>query len=222
MENKELIERAARIIMDSSYTHPVVLAKLNKGTGRIATLAELPDLRTSATVQTGSDPYVVLPATAVNAFHVGKEKALFFVASQGQDREINIIESWIKFLQKYPRMDEASDIYDVCVRGDRLYYQGIPSTADTLDLHYYRKPVAMKDNTKDGPDGIPEHLQEDLLVSFVCWDAFKEIEDDETGKTPNTDKYERLFGIALAELKTFVGLPDARPIHYEYDEGNLI
>ena len=185
-------------------------------------MVDLPSLKTSATVATGSNSYVALPSAEGNAFHTDKELALFFVASQSQDKEINIIESWIKFLRKYPRLDQANDVYDVCVRGASLYHQGIPATADTLDLHFYRKPVAMAENTDDEPDGIPEHLQEDLLVSFASWDIYKEIEEDISGKTPLTDKYLGLFGGAIAELRAYVGEPDARPVHYEYDEGAFI
>ena len=80
----------------------------------------------------------------------------------------------------------------------------------------------MDDNADVEPDGIPDHLQEDLLVNFATWDIFKEIEQDVSGKTPETDKHLNLFGGAIAELRAFVGEPDARPIHYECDDGDLI
>jgi len=224
MNSRELIELVKIKVLDSSYDNPMVLARLNKGLRRVAAWpgVDLPLLKSSATVVTGTDPYVALPSTEANAFHVDKLRGLIFVASQGQDKEIFIMESWIKFLQKYPRLDEAYDVYDVCVRGTNLYYQGIPTTSDTLDLHFYRKPVLMKDSRDDSPDGIPEHLQEDLLVNFAAWDIFKDIEQDISGKSPETDKHMNLFAGAIAELKAFVGEPDARPTHYEYDEGNFI
>ena len=222
MKNRELIELVEIKILDSSYSQPMILGRLNKGMRRVAAMVDLPLLKSSATIQTGTDAYVALPSSEVNAFHVDKERALIFVASQGQDKEINIMESWIKFLQKYPQLDEAYDVYDVCVKAQNLYYQGIPSTADSLDIHFYRKPVTMKDGTNDEPDGVPDHLQEDLLVNFAAWDIFKEIEQDISGRTPETDKHRNLFAGAIAELKQFVGEPDARPIHYEYDEGAFI
>jgi len=222
MNSRELIELVEIKILDSSYTQPMILGRLNKGARRVAAMVDLPLLKSSATVQTGTGAYVALPSSENNAFHVDKERALIFVASQGQDKEINIMESWIKFLQKYPRLDEAYDVYDVCVRSRNLYYQGIPSTADTLDLHFYRKPVPMRDNRDAEPDGIPDFLQEDLLVNFAAWDIFKEIEQDVSGKSPETDKHRELFAGAIAELKAFVGEPDARPIHYECDEGDFI
>jgi len=223
MNSRELIELVEIKITDSSYSQPMILGRLNKGMRRVAAMVDLPLLKSSATVQTStSNPYIALPSDDNNAFHVGKEKGLFFVASQDQDKEIPIMTSWIKFLQKYPELDEAYDVYDVCVRGDRLYYQGIPTTAESLDLHFHRKPVVMRDNKDGGPDGIPDFLQEDLLVNFAAWDIFKEIEQDISGASPETDKHLALFGGAIAELKSFIGEPDARPIHYEWDEGDFI
>jgi len=222
MKNREIIEQIAHIVQDPSYSHPMLLAKANDGIGRVAALVDLPDLKSSAEVATDtSNPFVALPTVAGNTFHVGKKDALFFVASQGQGVERNIVESWIKFLQKYPRLDETGDVIDVCVRANLLYYQGVPSTADTLDVHFYRKPVVMV-NPSDEPDGIPDHLQRNLLVNFGCWDCYSEIEDDESGRTPNTDKYEKRFYQAVSELKAYLGVPDARPEHYEYDTEDFI
>ena len=220
MKNRELIEQVAWKIQDSSYSHPMILARINKGVRRIAGMIDLPDLKSSDTVVTNTNPYVDLPSSAGNIFH-RKEKSLFFVASQGQDQELNIMDSWIKFLAKYPRLDETGDVTDVCVRGGRLYYQPIPTSTETLDLHFFRRPVDMVSESNDEPDGIPDHLQEDLLVYFACWDIFKEIEEGE-GKTPDTDKYHSLFAGAVAELQRFVGLPDARATHYESDPEDFI
>lgn len=220
MKSRELIERVKEKIHDSSYTPTMILARLNKGIGRIAGLVDLPDLKSSASVTTDTNPYVSLPSLAGNVFHK-KEKSLFFVSSQGQDMEINIIESWIKFLEKWSTLDEAGDVRDVCVRGSRLYYQPIPEDADTLTLHFFRRPVDMTANSNDEPDGISEDLQEDLLVSFACWDIYSDIEDED-GKTPETDKYQRRFAQALAELQMIVGPKDQRPDYYDYDEEDFI
>lgn len=220
MKNRELIERVKEKIHDASFTPSMILAKLNKGVGRIANLVDLPDLKSSDTVETGEDAYVSLPSDAGNVFH-RKDKSLFFVSSDSQDNEVTIEESWIKFLGKWPTLDDAGNVQQVCVRGSRLYFQPIPSTADTLTLHFFRRPVAMTANSSDEPDGIPEDLQEDLLVNFACWDIYSQKEDED-GKTPETDKYKGLFAQALAELKLFVGPKDDRPDYYDYDEEDFI
>ena len=183
-------------------------------------MVDLPDLKSSATAATDTNPYVDLPSVAGNVFH-RKDKSLFFISSAGQDNEVTIEESWIKFLGKWPTLDEGGDVQQVCVRGNRLYLQPIPATEDTLTLHFFRRPVAMTANSDDEPDGIPEDLQEDLLVSFACWDIYSEIEDED-GKTPETDKYKRRFAQAIAELDMIVGPKDQRADHYDFDEEDFI
>ena len=220
MKNRELIEKVREKIHDSSYTPSMILARLNKGVGRIAGMVDLPDLKSSATVTTDTNPYVSLPSSPGNVFHK-KRKSLFFVSSAAQDNEVTIVESWIKFLEKWPTLDEGGNVQEVCVRGDRLYYQPIPSTADTLTLHFMRRPVDMAANSDDEPDGIPEELQEDLLVSFACWDIYSDIEDED-GKTPETDKYKNRSAMAMAELELVIGPKDQRADHYDYDEDDFI
>ena len=220
MKNRELIERVKEKIHDASFTPSMILARLNKGVGRIAGLVDLPDLKSSDTVDTDTNAYVSLPSDEGNVFHK-KEKSLFFVSSDDQDNEITIEESWIKFLKKWPTLDDAGNVQQVCVRGSRMYLQPIPAAADTLTLHFFRRPVAMTANSDDEPDGIPEDLQEDLLVSFACWDIYSEIETED-GKTPETDKYKRRFAEALAELKLIAGPKDQRAEHYDYDEEDFI
>ena len=184
-------------------------------------MVDLPDLKSSDTVATDTNPYVSVPSDAGNVFHK-KKNSLFFVSSAARDGEVNIFESWIKFLEKWPTLDEAGDVQDVIVVGGKLYYQPIPATADTLTLHFFRKPVSMVGTDRDAePDGIPDDLQEDLLVSFACWDIFSEKED-EGGGTPETDKYRARFAGAIAELVAFAGPKDQRPDYYDHNEDDFI
>ena len=221
MTQSELIQLVAERIHDSAFTPAMILARINKGVGRIAGMVDLPDLKSSATVTTDTNPYVSVPSTVGNVFH-RKKDSLFFASSAAQDGEVTIYDSWIKFLKKWPTLDEAGDVQDVIVVGGKLYYQPIPATADTLTLNFFRKPVAMLGTDRDAePDGIPDDLQEDLLVSFACWDIFSEKED-EGGPTPETDKYKGRFAGAVAELMAFAGVKDRAPDHYDYDEEDFI
>lgn len=221
MTSSELIQLVKEKIHDASYSPPMILSRINKGVGRIAAIVDLPDLKSSDDVTTGTNPYVTMPSDAGNVFH-RKKDSLFFVSSANNDGEVTIYESWVKFLAKWPTLDEAGDVQDVIVVGNKLYYQSIPDTADTLTLHFFRKPVEMDINDRDSePDGIPEHIQEDLLVNFACWDIFSEKED-ESARTPETDKYRGRFSEALAELQMFVGPKDRPPDYYDDDEEDFI
>ena len=116
----------------------------------------------------------------------------------------------IEFSEDYPLLDKEGRVDVTIEQGGNLYYQRIPTSAVTLTLHFYRKPVEM-DAEADTPDGIPTHLQVLLLVSFACWKIFELIEDGIDEPTPNTDKYERKFLKALKTLELSIPF-DARSL----------
>jgi hypothetical protein len=68
---------------------------------------------------------------------------LFFLASTTNSIEIEIKESYPELLRVYPNLDNTNRVVDAAVRGNRLYYQGYPTSAETLDAHYYRTPYDM-------------------------------------------------------------------------------
>ena len=69
----------------------------------------------------------------------------------------------------------------------------------------------------DEPDCLPVHLQEALLVSFAAWKIFSLIEDGIEGPKVNTDRYDRDFHLALADLKVFLGDEDGEPVFVSDD-----
>ena len=152
----------------------------------------LPDLFTIDTVATSTSvAYVNMPTN----FH----RDLQFVASS-TGSEIDIAESFIEFTETYPLLNKSGKISEVIEHGRKLYYQGIPTSSETVTLHYYRKPVNMV-NDNDVPDGIPEHLQEALLVNFGAWKAYERLEDDKDDEMKNTLKYKRFFLESMRTLE---------------------
>lgn len=150
----------------------------------------LPDLFTIDTVDTVTDAgFVSMPVT----FERGLQLA---VNSSGQ--EIDIANSFIEFTETYPLLNDPGRISEVVEHGGRLYYQRIPTTAETLTIHFYRSSIKMiKDS--DIPDGIPLHLQISLLTNFAAWKAYETIEDGLEGEMPNTQKF---MGLFLSAMKT--------------------
>ena len=153
---------------------------------------ELPELLTIGTVTTDTDvAYVNMPTNF--------QRRLQFVAS-ASGTEISIEENFIEFTATYPLLDKAGIITSVVEKGGKFYYQGIPSVAEDVTLHYYRKPTDMSNNT-DEPDGIPSQLQKELLVNHTCWKIFELIEDGLEGPGVNTQRYMELFERALKVLE---------------------
>lgn len=145
-------------------------------------------------------------------------RGLSFVASESQDKRIQIYSSFHKLLRKYPLLDDTGSVEFVAIKGNFLYYQPIPSSAETLTLHYYRKPTDMSASDST-PDGIPSHLQERLLVNYAAKEIYSMIEEAVKGKTPKQDKYEEKFQKAMADLVAYIGIEDTEPGYYGDDSG---
>ncbi len=198
---EELIARATLLVDDTVLTDSLG-DFINQGVSEIAggmqsslldvVTPPLPDLFSIAAVTTDvSLAYVDMPAT----FHRNLQLA---VSASGI--EIDIAHSFIAFTETYPALNRTGNISEVIEQGGKLYYQGIPITAEEVTLHFYRAPIAMVEDD-DEPDGIPEYLQMSLLVNFAAWKIYSFIEDGIEGETPNTIKFKSFFFEALKTLE---------------------
>lgn len=152
----------------------------------------LPDLFTIGTVTTSTtDAFVSMPTN----FHRDLQ-----LVSSSTGSEIDIANSFIDIAETYPLLNKTGRISDVVEHGRKLYYQGIPTVAETLTVHYYRKPIDMVLSTST-PDGIPEHLQISLLVNFAAWKAYEILEDSIEDQAIKTTKYKNAFLDAMRILE---------------------
>lgn len=217
----QLSEEISRIIQDDSYCASI-LSFLNQGLWEISgkvlpdgRTIKLPALDSTDTVETDTDDYkVALPTD----YH----HSLYWVGSEEQGGRIGKIkdyESFRTFLRTWPdpALDAEGNITSVVVRNGYLYYQ--PRAVDTLTLHYSGQPTELEDIT-DTPECLPTHLHRPILVNYVCWKIFDEIEDGIDGAKVNATKYERLYNQALLELADFIG-SDSEPVYME-DEADSI
>jgi len=206
----ELIQDVKDAVLGASFSNATILRALNKGISRVAGMVLLPDLETSNTVTTGTANY--------QAFPVDFHREIQAVYDHTTETKIKIYDSFLEFLNRYPGLGETgSSVSAVSKRASRLYYQPIPDSAETLTVYYYRKPTAMvepstppDEDDQTTPDGIPDHLAVDLLVSFAAMDLWRNIEQDENNQ-PNVEKYAALFRMALMELREFVGEDEGEP-----------
>jgi len=214
------------IVQDASITD--ITDRINDCISFLASGARLPDGRVSpplpelftiATVTTSTSlAYVSLPATYQrNVFYVADSSGDKINPPKGGD-----LYSFILFLKQVYKKDlsEAGAVYAVCIKGNKIYYQGIPSVATTLTLYFYRKPVDLVDST-DVVDGLPEHLQRRLIVNYVCADILGSmIEDSETNKLANAYHLNEYYK-ALIDMVDSIEI-DAEPLYYGSSEDSLI
>lgn len=196
------LQTRAKALVDDESLHDIIDSLLNQGVNEIAggmqsTLGDwitppLPNLFSIESVTTDVNlAYVDMP----NTYHRNLQ---LVVSSAG--REIDIANSFIAFSEIYPALDKSGNITEIAVQGNTLYYQGIPTEAEEVTLHFYRKPVDMTADD-DIPDGIPSHLHYELLVNFACWKAYELLEDGLEGDIPNTLKFKTSFLEALRTLE---------------------
>ena len=215
----DLIASVESIMQDSSITD--IGNRINSAVTSIAAGIRLPDGSISPPLpelyEMGAVPtvltyaYASLPATYQrNVFLIADSNGNTISPPNGGD-----YYSFALFLKYIPKKDlsETGSVYRVAVKGRKLYYQGIPSASTNLTLHYYRKPVDMVLDVAT-PDGPPVHLQERLIVHYVCRDIFgAQLEDGENSSKMGASYHEGKFYEAMFDLIDFVGI-DAEPEYY--------
>ena len=223
---QEIVAAITSIIQDKAFDETVIIAKMNNAVSRIAAgirmpngevSPPLPDLYTYdtvVTVTTGSS--VSLPANYQRkVFQIYDDTGNKILPPNGGD-----YYSFSLFMRQVNNMNlaEAGEVYRVCVKGTKLLYQGIPSAAYTLGIHYYRKPVDMA--TDDAPpDGIPEHLQLDLVKHYVLMNLYGEaIEDGQDNRGIGTKYHAERFFSTMVDLIDFIGR-DEEPVYYGQESG---
>ena len=206
------------IIQDVSY-YPSATERINDAVSAIASGVRmpngqisppLPELYTSGTVITSTTlPYKALPATY--------QRGLFMVSDSSGNQVYppsgGDYYSFALFVKGATEKDlsQTGSVSTVCVKGLNLYYQGIPSAAETLTVHFYRKPVEM-DALTETPDGIPEHLQKKLIKHYVAMDVFgSNIEEDFNGRAYKF--HSAKFYETMQDLIDFIGI-DSGPMYY--------
>ena len=167
----------------------------------------LPDLLETAVVATTVNAYASLPATYQrNVFYI-VDTAGVRVPSSLNGEEY----SFLQFLNNATKKDLSTvgDVTYTCVKGSSLYYQGIPSVSVNLTIMFYRKPVAMV-NDSDTPDGIPDQFQTRLIKHYVGRQLASEMVD---GLPKMAEYHNNEFYSAMRDMIDFIGY-DVEPVYF--------
>jgi len=155
--------------------------------GRPTVTPPLPDLFLNTTIVTITDTYKVVLADTF-------QRNLQYCCNAA-GTELDIYGSMVRFSQDYNKFTSTDPVAAVIEQGGYLYYQGAPTSVETLTIHYFRKPVDMSAGT-DEPDGLPAHLQHSLLVNYAAYKIYELIGNDEAAA-----RYRAFFKEALTELE---------------------
>jgi len=187
-----LADKVLRKIQDGSYTWQNVVDEFNGCLKYLSGKYNLPELEHIEDVQT--DPRAGRIPVPSNY-----QKNLWYCKSTTHNRPVNIEDTVINVYRKYSILDQSGAVRDVAVKGRYLYYQRVPTSAETLRLVYYRYPTILR-TRREKPTCLPAHLVEPLLVNYACKEIFSEIEDGLEGKQVNTQRYDGRFKAAEATL----------------------
>jgi hypothetical protein len=218
-----LLASIKAILQDGAFSDTYLISQINEAVQNIAAgirmpdgqvSPPLPDLYKYAVVNTTTSSYVSLPVDYQRkVFSVCDDTLYQILSPRGGD-----YYAFNKFLQQINKMDfsEAGSIYRVCVRGTKLYYQGIPSAPFPLGIHYYRKPTILSlDNDTVDAFASFDHLTTSLVKHYVLKDIMGEkIEDGQDNTGIGTKYHTAKFFEAMTDLIDFIGITDASPMYY--------
>lgn len=203
---EEMQTAISDVLQDDVFSSDRITALLNQGIRFCATVVLLPKLETSGTVDTVAGVgEVEIPASW------SFERDLYYCKSV-DDTEIAVLDSigmLIRHEPDYISEQEAGPVEWVCVRANHLVYYPVPAGATELTCNFYKAPDPLVSDA-DIPSCLPLGFQEELLVNFVLWKCFSEIEDGFEGPKNNTQYYHDLFNVAISSLDTVLNHGQSR------------
>ena len=199
-----LADSVMDVIQDASYTYADIVELFNEALLEIAGELLLPDLETWDDVTT--DPHQSTCRLPAN-FH----RNLRYAHSYSHNREVKVYGSRSQLYRRFGKLDQVGQVIGVARQGRNLFYQRVPSTAETLRIQFWRFPERLE-SRHDKPTCIPWHLAKPLLKHYACKELFSEIEDGQDGNKTNTAYHEKRFAKAQEALELFIGPEEHPPV----------
>ena len=189
-----LVNDIKGIVQDTTFSYEDILAYLNEAQKKIAggilivypdgtqvRSSPLPDLATTDSLTTSTTlAYISMPSDY--------DRDLYFLTSETNEIRVIVLSSLGELLDYYPALDNTGQVRFGAIRGKRLYYQGTPSTAESITAYYFREPYDM-DSYTAGTISFAETASKisDSASGFSTFYAGQTI--DITGTTNNNGSF---------------------------------
>jgi hypothetical protein len=196
MNYSELQRELKAIIMDQSPKILLMVPDLiNEAVQNIAEEVKFPELKQVSSVTTSiSTYYVNMPATFSSRLkYAGNSDGEYTVLDGGVEELIRL----------FPTLAETGDIQYVTLEGNILYYQPIPTVAETITCIGYHVPATLVNDT-DTPSFIPEWLHREAIVNAAAVSAYNSIEDGVEGDKVNTKVFMGLAEVGLNKIRAYI------------------
>ena len=165
----DLIRQVQKTVKDKTYDEQIFtffndcLREIDDSENPLILIESLRTTDTVSTVAYDSTTpvaYVNMPATY--------KKHLFKVESAAEDTsDIKIRPNLRNLLEVWDTFDNQGAVEDVVVANDILWYQSIPTAADTLTLYFYKAITELTLGDNSEITIIPSGLQKSLLCSYA-------------------------------------------------------
>jgi len=201
MNRGEIRTEVENLIQDSSFDETILNTYINSALLQTSELVFLPSLKRVDTVSTSlGAAYTVL--TGLGGGFSGVLRRV--VDSSGNI--MTIYKDLDMLMDYYSQLNEVGNVETVALEGSTLWYQKIPTVAETLTILYYRNPASL-DRDSDEPSDIPEFLQRPLLVNGTAKLVYDVIEDGIEGEKVNTKAQ---FYLSFSEANKESGITKLR------------
>ncbi len=208
-DSEDLAQTVLRKVQDASYVYSDVLALFNQCLLALSGRFLLPNLEVMRDIHTDPGvPHIPVPADY--------QKNLRYAHSTSHNRKVKIYGSLILMYRWYAVLDQTGVVNGLAVKGRDLYYQRVPSSAETIKINYWAYPERMETRYAK-PVCLPPHLIEPLLVNYACKELYSEIEDGIDAQKVNTTYYTNEYNRAFGDLLIFIGPEDRLPQDFGQD-----
>lgn len=208
MNTQDLLDKIEKKLQDKpAFNRSTdLLPLLNEGLLFTARQRPLPELRTQNTVLALANQN---QADLPEDYHIH----LFEVYNVDRGHPCRLCYSLNTLIRMYGNdLNPKGKVEAVATEGDAvLHFRRTPEVdPEELRLTYYKKPAVLTDAEDSVPTCIPVALRRQILVNYVLWQAFEDIEEGMEGPKVNTQYFASEYAAGTMLLERF--LPDvSRP-----------
>jgi hypothetical protein len=127
----------------------------------------------------------------------------------GEPGKVKIYQALEDLYDDYYPLDREGDVEAVCVVGNTMWYQGIPTAATQVICVLQDDPEAVTFDATGVLDPdiplIPDALQLRVIAHYVAMDLYDKIEDGIDGQKANKINSQREHSIGLQKWMEFLG-----------------
>ena len=215
MDTERLLDKVQNKLQDFSYAREDLLLDLNDLLKYVSAIHPLPSLQdTSTVVAVAGDVSVAMP----DNYHCN----LYRVENTTTSRACKIVFNFKVLAAMHDGLTVAGSVVDATIENGFLYYRKTPASDENLLLYYNKTPTTLTDESTSTPDCIPTHLHDLILVSYLLYDKFSEIEEDIDEAKNNTIFYWNRFLTGIQGLNAFYPNTSLQNTYQRFHNSNNI